>query len=361
MGFEINDVMSQLGLSRIQADALDEIDGNKDGDIKEDVFSMAKKLLDPNTPEGHNEIINNDPVLADKVLTALNRIEDKDKFYIEDPAPREIQKPKKGTEATEIRPQDLDYSLFKKEKAEAYKLAERALNEVKDIVREFNSDFPYNPYQPNYKDFPKPEEFAQFKKDAFAMWERAVDAWVEDCKQDMVSKKSTNLEGMANGLANRFSVELARGKFEVYTALGLTLQRVEELFYQVGGNLESLEVAVRKEAAKIRTTVQENGEQVKAYVEEEAVKTRNVDTDNHKETQEINALSDAISASAAGRLPDKIASIEDLKNKIINSENINHDKKVELLTELSRLVITEFHVSDTELSNILRETRTISL
>lgn len=152
------------------------------------------------------------------------------------------------TEAKEnVKPlnaRNIDYTAFySDEMKSAKKIAERSLNEVNDLARSFNADFPAKPYSPNYEDFPKPAEFEQFKKkDRLGLWEDSVTEWVEDCKQDMETQKSNNL---AN-LANLFAAKIDRNFIVSCSQFGITQQIMYDMFEQVQGDMQKFNEGIRR-------------------------------------------------------------------------------------------------------------------
>lgn len=151
----------------------------------------------------------------------------------------------------------LDYSGFpKKNKVDAFDFARRSLNEIKDAAREFNADFPQNPYVPNTSIFPKPENFTkkQFggKEQAYTAWKSAVTEWVEDCKQDMVSAKNGHINSMSAKLENI----MKSGFFQIYLELGITQQEIQQAFEATNGNINDLKEMLDKKANELKQNMQ---------------------------------------------------------------------------------------------------------
>ncbi len=179
-----------------------------------------------------------------------------------EPQQAEVVKPLKARE--------LDYSLFSKSQMkDANKLAERSLNEVKDLTRDFNADFPAKPYVPNYEEFPKPEEFKQFKNkdDRYDAWSDAVVEWVEDCKQDMKTQRSTNLSDMAS----LFEAKIDRNLIVSCAQFDITRETMLKLFEQAQGDMqkfnESIRSAINRAARQIESEVINQGNAVRKDID----------------------------------------------------------------------------------------------
>ena len=323
-----------------------------------------------------------------------------------------------------LKAQELNYSEFPKaNRADASQFAERSLNEVKDLARTFNADYPDEPYIVDYNEFPRPEIFQKNnyggKDKAYTAWKNAVIEWVEDCKQDMDTKRNANMVDLGMTLdmyMSEINEKLDEGFYDMYLEEGLTREFIAETYKQLKGDINAVNVALNKEASRIRAQVKasegniianDNGntasvhahiagatDGINNHIEEDGVKTRNLVYDETqeikgevrkegqqtrqtvtktaRETQEINDLSNAISNAINNIDRDalglnsphserEIQQVEDLKNRIINSTRINHETKVELLEELKEIAIKDDFITPPDLSKVLNKMVTITL
>ena len=309
-----------------------------------------------------------------------------------------------------LKSQDLNYENFpKNSRKDASDYAGRSLNEVKDAARDFNADFPEKPYVVDYDGFPRPEHFHKKNyggdKQAYEAWKDAVTEWVEDCKQDMATRKSNNLDS----LTKNFERAMNNGFFNIYLQMGITRDFIQATYEALDGNMNQIKEKLDKKAQEIMQNSRRVGEQVTSDVEdavydssdgihhhiddakkdtiseitdvidyknkqqtEELQKTiaaEHRDTRNSiktakEETQEINALSTAISAALHDwqdilRTDDILNKIEAYKLEIIQSTKVDHAKKLELLDKLLNLINTDGFIRDSELEEIVTETRRI--
>ena len=152
-----------------------------------------------------------------------------------------------GGPAKPLKANDIDYSALQKgDRSRACELATRSLNEVNDLVRVFNKDFHAKPYTPPYDDFPKPEQFAQFKKgERYNLWADAVKEWVEDCKQDMQAERDANLAD----LQSEFNAKIDRNLVALCAGFEITLEMMQTMFEEVKGDMakfyEKINAAIR--------------------------------------------------------------------------------------------------------------------
>lgn len=321
-----------------------------------------------------------------------------------------------------LKASDLNFTSFpKSNRADAAQFAERSLNEVRDKARDFNADYPDKPYFINEKDFPRPEDFPKKnyggKDMAYNAWKNAVVEWVEDAKQDMDTIKSTNIADLGATIdmyADEINKKLDRNLFANEMQEGVTRQFIIDTYIALKGNMDAVEAAVHKEAARIRAEVQDVGNGLSMQIDDqsrylhehiddserniknavmdakievadvvtaESEKTnKNIDEVNQnidkksKETQEINALSDAISNAINGvktksslnpnlsiHTERTIQKVENLKQEIVSSVNVTHQTKVELLTELKDLVIRDNWITSADLDQITQRITTINL
>lgn len=172
-----------------------------------------------------------------------------------------------------LKAEDLDYSKFpKKNRLDASDFATRSLNEVKDKVREFNSDFPEQPYFPDYSSFPNPESFDKKKyggsDNAYRAWKNAVTEWVEDCKQDMSAAKSANI----NSLTRSFERTLNQGFFNLYLQAGITRAEIQEVYEKLNGNMNDVKKALDEKANEIMKNDNRNAAKINGKMDDEATK-----------------------------------------------------------------------------------------
>lgn len=165
----------------------------------------------------------------------------------------------------------LDYTSFpKKFRAFANELATRSQNEVKDLARDFNKNYPATPYIVNYSDFPKPEDFSAKnlggKEAAYYAWSSAVKEWVEDCKQDMQSMKDTGIKELSN--------QISKGFIQSWINQGIAreviLDTLEKHDNDMKAATEELKSIVQKEHAKTRGTVKSEATKTRKNVEDNA-------------------------------------------------------------------------------------------
>lgn len=316
-----------------------------------------------------------------------------------------------------LKAHELDYSDFPKaNRGDAAQFAERSLNEVKDLARTFNADFPDAQYQINYSDFPRPEQFPKKnyggKEEAYGAWKNAVTEWVEDCKQDMNTLRNTNLAELGATLdmyMDEVNKKLDQGFFNMYLQEGVTRDFIIQTYQDLKGDINAVNIALNKKAAEIRAQIVKTGQEIIANdnnntagihnhiridgqitrgaleavgeliredvraegnatrhtVRSESSYTRHTVRAEADKTQEINALSDAISSAINNtddtRAESTVKSVEQLKSRIVSSQRITHDEKLKLLTKLRNLVIEDDWITSKDLGNILIEARRIAL
>ena len=392
---EIKDVMAQLGITQAQADALDALDG-KDGKISEDVFTRAKKLA------SGDELYLNPPrdLTADGLFMRVRDIFVNNNYeVIEELVPIKEEK----TELKDTKPlkaYQIDYTTFKnKDRNAAKDFAESALEQVKTLVDEYNKDYPQSPYITNYNDFPKPEEFTQFKKDAYTSWRASVDQWVDDIRNELRDKKDWNLRDV--------TLSIDQGFRAIGDQLGLDAEFLNQKLNELGGDINLLNECLKqtrqaiiandnKNAKTIMNQAVINTLAIYNHIEDDGDMTRNMIFDEAtsikdevqitrektldsvdkkaQQTQEINALSDAISSAlnisdgtmvnilgaGGGRVSlehsDKtIKRVETLKQKIVSDKNMTHEEKITSLTRLRNLVIEDEWITKKELDKVLEE------
>ena len=168
----------------------------------------------------------------------------------------------------------LDYTSFpKKFRAFANELATRSQNEVKDLARDFNKNYPATPYIVNfvnYSDFPKPEDFSAKnlggKEAAYYAWSSAVKEWVENCKQDMQSMKDTGIKELSNQISKGF----IQSWINQGIAMGVILDTLEKHDNDMKAATEELKSIVQKEHAKTRGTVKSEATKTRKNIEDNA-------------------------------------------------------------------------------------------
>lgn len=168
-----------------------------------------------------------------------------------------------GNQLTKLlKAQDLNFENFPKgNRLDAPEFAGRSLNEVKDAAREFNADFPKTLYVVDYSEFPKPETFPKKnyggKEEAYNAWKDAVTEWVEDCKQDMVAKKSNHIGSMTE----KFERAMNRGFFNIYIQAGITRDFIQATYEALNGDINKVKEQLNAKAEEIKkhtTTVGRN-------------------------------------------------------------------------------------------------------
>lgn len=198
---------------------------------------------------------------------------------------------------TPLRAQDLDFSkLPKGNRLDASEFANRSLNEVKDLAREFNADFPDSPYIVDYSSFPKPEDFDKNnyggKKEAYAAWKNSVTEWVEDCKQDMIASKSKHL----GSLAENFEKTMNSGFFGIYLQMGITREEIKTAFEALEGDINGVKKYLDKKADEIKANTRNIGAQV----------TKNVNKNTDEQASGVHAHID----HNTGAIMDKVDSAQ---------------------------------------------------
>lgn len=217
----------------------------------------------------------------------------------------------------------LDYSNFpKKNRLDAYDFATRSFNEIKDAAREFNADYPQQPYMPNYSNFPEPKNFTKQvyggNREAYTAWKSAVKEWVEDCKQDMVTAKSNHIGSMENRLEGMMS----SGFFQVYMQLGITREEIQQAFEDTKGDINQLKEQLDKRANELRRNIQAG-----------------VASINRNTNQAVGAAIDRINANTdyrANEIHQHIGSTEDAIHDHIEGSQL-------LLNEVNRQIQEEIH------------------
>lgn len=292
-----------------------------------------------------------------------------------------------------LKANDLDFTGFPKaNRQDAALIAERSLNEVRDMARVYNANYPNKPYIANENDFPRPEEFSQKnyggKDGAYNAWKVAVTEWVEDAKQDMNAKSSANIADLGATLdmyTEEINSKLDRNYFANEIAEGVTRDFIVETYIELKGNLNAVETAVRKEAARIRAEVQDTEDNIKREIESDGDLTRgkidstqeeltNTIKKEAKTSQQISSLSDAISNAINGvksksfvnpsirvHTERTVQKVEKLKQQIIGSSRINENEKIRLLTKLRDLVIRDNWITTQDLDKISEEVSRIRL
>lgn len=166
-------------------------------------------------------------------------------FSSDQPQGNQLTKPLKA--------QDLNFEGFPKgNRLDASEFAGRSLNEVKDAAREFNADFPETPYVVDYSEFPKPEAFSKKnyggKEEAYNAWKDAVTEWVEDCKQDMVTRKSNHIGSMTE----KFERAMNNGFFNIYLQMGMTRDFIQATYEALHGDINKVKAQLDAKAEEIK-------------------------------------------------------------------------------------------------------------
>ena len=157
------------------------------------------------------------------------------------------------------KPTKLDFTGFAKEnRAAAAVKARDSLNEVRDLTRQFNADFPNKSYSPKYADFPKPEDYDKknygTKKDAFEAWKDDVDIWKEDAKQDIATMRSKNIDNLQK--------QNLAGLKAIYCKLGLTEDFIATTFQELQGDIQSVKEKLDKAVKDINANTNRVGNRV---------------------------------------------------------------------------------------------------
>ncbi len=336
----------------------------------------------------------------------------RESFTFEEKQTPEMQKPLKA--------QDLNYENFPKaNRLDASEFAGRSINEVKDAAREFNADFPETPYIVDYSGFPKPEVFSKKnfggKEEAYNAWKDAVAEWVEDCKQDMVTRKSNHIGSMTE----KFERAMNNGFFNIYLQMGMTRdyilatyealhgdinkvkeqldakaeeikrhssavgrsvtrnvnantnRQVGELHDHLDWNTAGLHTHIDKAASGLRGDIDDAVEKINTNTDQRAQETQDtVKTESQtlqqqeQASRQIGALSDAISSALHDwqdvfRTDETLGKVENLKMDIIKSRKVDDNKKLELLNKLLNLVNNDGWISQGDLDKIVTDTRKI--
>lgn len=154
----------------------------------------------------------------------------------------------------ENKPPKFDFTGFKKgDRAHANEYAARALNEIKDVVRSFNRDFPTNPFIVDYRSFPNPKDFDEKnlggKSQAYEAWKDAVNVWVEDIKQDLEAKKSRSAEE----LHQETLMHITNSFCQIYIQMGLTREFIELTCEEFKGDVNSIKEQLDKAVKDINS------------------------------------------------------------------------------------------------------------
>lgn len=216
-----------------------------------------------------------------------------------------------------LKPQDLNFEGFpKSNRLDASEFAGRSLNEVKDAAREFNADFPESPYVVDYSNFPKPEEFSKKnyggKEEAYSAWKNAVIEWVEDCKQDMVARKSNHIGSMTQ----KFERAMSNGFFNIYLQMGMTRDFIQATYEALQGDITKVKEQLDKKAEEIKHHTSAVGRQV-------------TDKVNDNTNTEIGSVHNHIYQAST----DLHNHIYEASNKIVDNNNRNADEIKEAVKE----------------------------
>lgn len=250
-------------------------------------------------------------------------------------------------------PNELNYEGFKKkDRAAAFDLATRSLNEVKDLARGYNNDFPSYPYYPKYNEFPNPGDFNAKnlggKDEAYHAWKAAVVEWVEDAKQDIETKKSKGVENLFHGLQK----QVYEGFIQVYTMQGLEIAQINAVWNELKGDAKAIKARLDKAVKEINgnTTrvVREEGN-VTRY--QEALNSADIhhhidhsmeaNANEHEYTRKVvEKESRATRKTVVDENVETRSEVRNLAEQIINNSNANKEeiKGVlnEILTELDK-------------------------
>lgn len=236
-----------------------------------------------------------------------------------------------------LKASELDYTKFPKaNRLDASEFAERSINEVKDLTREFNKDFPQYPYFPNYDDFPKPENYTlkQYggKDRAYIAWKSAVKEWVEDCKQDMGALKDVGIQD----LANRFERTVESGFFNLYIQNGLTQQEIYDVYQALEGDInkvkQELDARIQKNSAWVVGEVRRESAGIHQHIHEVDMASTNRDfeimdkVDEIRQNQEEEAKKAELKSQIGSVMRNNPQKATKVIQKTLNRHGIQYDK-----------------------------------
>lgn len=165
--------------------------------------------------------------------------------------PQEVQaEPAKPLEAHKI-----DYTPFsKKDRDDANSFATQAIREVRKNAEELNANFPQNPYIVDYDSFPRPEDFAQFKKNAFNTWKERVTDWTIAQNDAMKTRENYNMQHINNTIAAGFGVLGAQ--------LGFSTEFIAAKLEELGGDINKLNECLKKTQQAIIANDNRNAKEI---------------------------------------------------------------------------------------------------
>lgn len=312
-----------------------------------------------------------------------------------------------------VDPQELDFSNFTKKYAiTARKEAREVIQDLEDQINRHNRKNPNNQVFIDFTNFPNPKKYDKKTNggnvevyeawsDALRHWEKQETNRLDDAMDVTIVEVANQLTENQQKLANLINA----GRYEVYINAGITQARIEQLAQEVNYNFDNLTVMLNKEFQKTRAHTTNVGanvtgqigkhldsvyekldgkiddatEEIKGTVQAEGLNTRitvagvgadvvdkvNQNTNAQgQQTKEIESVSTAISSAIHDwqdvfRADSTIDEVETLKQEIIKSSNIDHNKKMELLNKLLNLVNNDALITDNDLKAIHTETKSI--
>ena len=136
----------------------------------------------------------------------------------------------------------------------AAEVSRQAFNTVGDAARDVNNDMPEHPYIINYENFPKPEDYTQFGKNAFYQWKQDVEMWRDDRLEEVRMHKSNNLSEMEARINEQFG-GLKEQQFKNFVALYTRFLITENTIRTVAMELKGDVVAIRNRLEVMRKQI----------------------------------------------------------------------------------------------------------
>ena len=233
-------------------------------------------------------------------------------FSSDQPQGNQLTKPLKA--------QDLNFEGFPKgNRLDASEFAGRSLNEVKDAAREFNADFPETPYVVDYSEFPKPEAFSKKnyggKEEAYNAWKDAVTEWVEDCKQDMVTRKSNHIGSMTE----KFERAMNNGFFNIYLQMGMTRDFIQATYEALKGDINKVKEQLDAKAEEIKKHSSAVGRNV----------TRNVNANTNRQVGGLHEHLDYNTSGLHAHIDDAESGLHNHIDDAVDKINTNTDQRAQ--------------------------------
>jgi len=303
----------------------------------------------------------------------------------------EVQKEQKETpELTDV---DINKwgtteNINKKALTQMKELAKETLEDAKRMVLLHKTSNESSNFELDFATFPKPENYNDIKKaEIIENFEKDLARWLNNETLRIASDVATQKGSVVEAL-EKINETIDQQALNLYLRMGYTEAFIYHCFQMAKGDLNQLARIIKQEAAKTRATVEQNTDEVievvkqeggstRQFVEEDNVKTRRLVQENKintsinhavtrgtvnqraKETQEINALSSAISAAINNtddsRAETTVQKVEVLKQSIINNSKLSHSEKIDKLENLRQLVINNDYITQAHLNKIAGE------